>query len=186
MRVVSKCIEDQPKGIYDSRTEEIAKPKIIRLVKEFEEADVDAVIVSCAADPAVDEARRYVKIPVVGAGSSSALLALSIGDRIGVIRIGEETPQIIKRILGRHLVAEEKPENVGTPLGLREPFGIQASLNALKKLVEREVDVVVPACTGFSTIGFASIARKAVNIPVIDPVTASGAITLGILKQGRL
>lgn len=183
IKVISKCIEDQPKGIYDSRSEEIAKPKIIRLIKEFEEAGVDAVIVSCAADPAVEEARKHVRLPVIGAGSSSALLALAIGDRIGVIKIGEETPQPIKKILGRHLVAEEKPENVNTSLDLREPSGVQSSLDALKRLVNNNVDVVVLACTGFSSIDFKSIARKSVNIPIIDPVIASGSMALCILKH---
>ncbi len=186
IKVISRCIEDQPKGIYDSESEEAAKPKILRLIKEFEVEQVDAVIVSCMADPAVDEARRYVEIPVIGAGTSSALLALATGNRVGIIRIGKETPQIIRKILGQHLVAEERPDNVNTPLELRELAGIQASLNALKKLINHQIDVVIPACTGFSTIKFASIARKITNIPIIDPVIASGAITLSILKQRNL
>ena len=183
IRVISRCIEDQPKGIYDSESEKVAKPKILRLIKEFETEKVDAVIVSCMADPAVEEARRHVNIPVIGAGTSSALLALAIGDRVGVIKIGEETPQIIRKILGQHLVAEEKPDNVDTALGLREPAGVQASLNALKKIINRQVDVVIPACTGFSTIRFASLAKKITSIPIIDPVISSGAMTLSILKQ---
>ena len=62
LEVVSRCIEDQPYGIYDRESEEIAKPKVLRLVRRFEEEGFEAVIVSCAADPAVDEALSLIHI----------------------------------------------------------------------------------------------------------------------------
>jgi Asp/Glu/hydantoin racemase len=184
LKVISKCIEDQPLGIYDEISEEIAKPKILRLIKEFEAMNVDVVIVSCAADPAVEEGRRTSKIPVIGAGSATASLALSYGERIGVLKITEEVPRVIKRILGRHLVAEEKPEGVRNTVDLMQESGIRASINALEKLLESGVDVIISGCTGFSTINFIDIVRKISDkLLFIDPVLASGSVALGILKQ---
>jgi Asp/Glu/hydantoin racemase len=184
LKVISKCIEDQPLGIYDEISEEIAKPKILRLIKEFEAMNVDVVIVSCAADPAVEEGRRTSKIPVIGAGSATASLALSYGERIGVLKITEEVPRVIKRILGRHLVAEEKPEGVRNTVDLMQESGIRASIKALEKLLESGVDVIIPGCTGFSTINFIDIVRKISDkLLFIDPVLASGSVALGILKQ---
>jgi Asp/Glu/hydantoin racemase len=183
LEVVSRCIEDQPYGIYDRESEEVAKPKVLRLVERFEEEGFDAVIVSCAADPAVDEARRVVKIPVVGAGSAVASLALAYGRRVGVLNLTEETPEAIRRVLGPHLVAESSPRGVRNTLDLLRDWGQRAAFEALKELTARGVDVVVLGCTGYSTIEFARRAREVAGVPVLDPVLAAGAVTLGILKQ---
>ncbi|MDW7986235.1 MAG: aspartate/glutamate racemase family protein [Nitrososphaerota archaeon] len=184
LRVISRCIEDQPKGIYDLRSEEIAKPKILKLIAEFQALDVDAVIISCAGDPAVSEARKIFKIPIIGAGSASASLALAYGERIGVIKLTKEVPEIIKKILGPHLIAEEHPENVHNTVDLMGKEGITASINALRRLLEYDVEVIVLACTGFTTISFKKLAKEITSTPVIDPVLAAGATTLSILRQG--
>ena len=186
LRVISRCIEDQPKGIYDRESEEIAKPKILKLAREFEREGVDAVIVSCAADPAVREARRELKIPVIGAGSAAASLALAYGERVGVLNLTEGTPEVIKRILGPHLVVEERPEGVENTLDLMTERGRRAVERALRNLLKHDVDVIVLACTGYSTIGFAKVAKEITGVPVVDPVVAAGAVTLSILKQRAL
>lgn len=183
LKIISTCIEDQPKGIYDHESEEIAKPKILKMAKELVKNGVEAIIISCAADPAVDETRKALKIPVIGAGSAVASLSLAYGNRIGVLNMAEETPKIVKKILGEHLVAEDKPRGVKNTLDLMTNWGMTAAEEALKRLVEHEIDAIVLACTGYSTIGFAKIAKRITNVPVLDPVIAAGAITLSILRQ---
>ncbi|MEM1628959.1 MAG: aspartate/glutamate racemase family protein [Desulfurococcaceae archaeon] len=183
LRVISRSIEDQPKGIYDRESEEKAKPKILRLAREFEKQGVEAVVISCAADPAVAEARKELKIPVIGAGSAAASIALSLGERIGVLNLTEETPGVIKRILGKHLVAEAKPRGVENTLDLLTDQGKSAARKALEELLDNNVDVILLGCTGYSTIGFAKIAEEIARIPVVDPVIASGAVTLSVLRQ---
>lgn len=183
LRVVSRCIEDQPKGIYDRESEELAKPKILRLAREFEREGVNAIIVSCAADPAVKEARKELRVPVIGAGSAAASIALAYGDKVGVLNLTEDTPEVIKRVLGSHLVAEGKPEGVRNTLDLMTDWGREAAKKALNDLLKHGVDVIVLACTGYSTIGFARMAEEIAGIPVVDPVVAAGAVTLNILRQ---
>ena len=43
-----------------------------------------AIIISCAGDPGVPEARQAVPIPVIGAGSSTAALSLFFGSHPAV------------------------------------------------------------------------------------------------------
>lgn len=186
LRVVSKSIEDQPRGIYDRESEEVAKPKVLRAARELEGEGVEAVIVSCAADPAVREARKQLKIPIVGAGSAAASLALAYGDRVGVLNLTEETPAVIRDVLGKHLAGEGRPEGVKNTLDLMTEWGREAARKALGELVKHGVDVVVLACTGYSTIGFARVAEEVAGVPVIDPVIAAGTVTLGILRQRAL
>ncbi|WP_175059170.1 aspartate/glutamate racemase family protein [Thermococcus sp. 2319x1] len=183
LKVVSKCIENQPKGIYDEKTEEEAKPKILRLVKEFEKEGVDAVIISCVADPAVEEAKRVVSIPVVGAGSAASALALTYGRKIGVLNLTEETPGVIRGILGNNLIAEDHPNGVANTLDLMTEWGKQEAIKAAKRLKEKGAEVIVLGCTGMSTIMIAPVLEKEVGIPVIDPVIAAGAVTLYALRR---
>jgi len=183
LKVISKCIENQPKGIYDEKTEEEAKPKILRLVKEFENEGVDAIIISCAADPAVDEAKNIVSIPVIGAGSAVSALALAYGRKIGVLNLTEETPKVIKDVLGNNLIAEAHPTGVTNTLDLMTEWGREEAIRAAKRLKEKGAEVIVLGCTGMSTIMIAPILENEVGIPVIDPVIAAGAVALHSLKR---
>lgn len=183
LKVISKCIKNQPQGIYDSKTEKIAKPKIIELAKEFEREGVDAIIISCAADPGVKEVRERVSIPVIGAGSAASSLALVYGEKVGVLNLTEETPMVIKEILGDHLVADDHPKGVTNTLDLMTELGKNAAINAAKRLKENGVDVILLGCTGMSTIKIAPILEKRVEIPIIDPVIAAGTVALHSLKR---
>jgi len=183
LKIVSKCIENQPKGIYDEKTEEEAKPKILRLVKEFENEGVDAIIISCAADPAVEEAKKLVSIPVIGAGSSASALALAYGRKIGVLNLTEETPRVIKEVLGNNLIAEDHPNGVANTLDLMTDWGRKEAINAARRLKEKGVEVIVLGCTGMSTIMIAPVLEKEVGIPIIDPVIAAGVVALHSLRR---
>lgn len=188
IRTVSKCIEDQPKGIYDEESERIAIPKIIKLGKEFEEMKVHGIIISCASDPGVKELGEIVKIPVIGAGSATASIALAISDRVGVLGITNEAPKPYIDILGNYLVSYAKPEGVTTTLDIEH--NIDAIIKAAMKLKDEGSRVIALACTGYSTIGIAPIIQQKVNIPVIDPVVASAIVMYHEVKRiyelGRL
>ena len=70
------CIPNQPEGIAN---EEIAKDCVDRIVEQCLRAEkdgADAVLVSCAIDPGVEAARKVCRIPVFGAGSCAAAMAL--------------------------------------------------------------------------------------------------------------
>jgi allantoin racemase len=184
LEVESRCLDDQPKGIYDDETCAIALPKILKLGEEMEQEHVKAIIVSCADDPGVKELRKIVKIPIIGAGSSSACLALSFGGRIGTLGITEGTPRVMRDILGKHLVAETRPEGVKTTLDLMTDEGRKNALSAVQYLRETGAEVIALACTGYATIGIAKDLEGAAGIPVIDAVEAAGLFAWH-LTRGR-
>ena len=71
------CIPNQPEGIAN---EEIAKDCVERIVEQCLRAEkdgADAVLVSCAIDPGVEAARKVCRIPIFGAGSCAAAMALT-------------------------------------------------------------------------------------------------------------
>jgi len=175
LQIISKCVKNQPKGINDDKSEEIAIPKIVKLgVKIEEEEKVKAIIVSCAADPGVEELRKLLKIPVIGAGSAVAALALSYSNKVGVLGITEQTPQIMKKIIGPNLLAEERPVGVKTTFDLQTEEGKKNIFNSVNYLKAQGVEIIALACTGYSTIGIANDLEKEINVPVLDAVIAAG------------
>ncbi|MBZ6258724.1 aspartate/glutamate racemase family protein [Streptomyces olivaceus] len=174
--VESRCIPDQPNGIHDDATHSAAEPKIVALARELERDGADTVVISCAADPALDAVRTAVDVPVVGAGSAAAGLALSLGRRVGVLGIRDETPQAIAHPLGAHLVASGRPRGVHSTVHLRTPEGTQATEEAAARLVEAGADCLVLACTGFTSIGIRPALERRLGVPVVDAVLAAGLV----------
>jgi len=176
LQVVSKCIPEQPNGIHDDETEELAVPKIIELAKNWK--GIDALVISCAGDPGVKELKEILDIPVIGAGESTALLAQRYGDTFGVLGITKEIPRVYKEILGSNIVGTCDVEDVASTLDLMNEHGRKKVIEKAIELKKRGAQVIALACTGMATIGIAKELEEVCNIPVIDPVIAEGLIAL--------
>ncbi|MCZ8515123.1 aspartate/glutamate racemase family protein [Paenibacillus filicis] len=183
--VKSDCIPEQPLGIYNDETEQLANPKIVALGKHMEQDGCKVLVVSCAADPAVELLRRNVSVPVIGAGSAASYMARMIGKPVGVMGITDTVPAVMLDILGDLFIRYIRPEGVTNTTDLLTPAGREQAIAAAKTLMEQGIEVIVFACTGFSTIGLAGILRKELNIPVIDAVEAEGLIASNLYRQLR-
>ncbi|MEW6080654.1 MAG: aspartate/glutamate racemase family protein [Bacillota bacterium] len=173
LRVISRCIPDQPCGIYDACTEREAIPKILQAGKDLRDEGVMALIVSCAADPGVQALRRQVSIPVIGAGSAGASVALALGGPVGVLGITGEAPEAMARVLGQNLAGVARPEKVKTTLDLQAGGALEEVERAARGLVEGGARSIALACTGMTTCGAASHLAKRIDAPVVDPVLAA-------------
>ena len=174
LNVITRCIPDQPEGIYDENTEKKAIPKIIELAIQFEKECADIVFISCAKDPALVELRQVLNIPVIGAGSSCAAFAVSISNKVGILMITQSAPKLMTNILGESLRCSIRPEKVYSTLDLLTQEGKTSALKATGMLIEAGCDTVVLACTGMSTIGLADTIKNEFKVKVIDPILASG------------
>ncbi|MDQ0201705.1 aspartate/glutamate racemase family protein [Neobacillus ginsengisoli] len=180
---INKCIPDQPLGIFNVETEEMAVPKIVALGKRLEQEGCKALTIICAADPAIEELRKEVAIPVIGAGSAAALTALALGQPVGVLGITDTPPPVIENLLGNLLVGYLRPEGVTNTTDLLTPTGRTRGLEAVKQLLNQGAKVIVFACTGFSTIGLADLLRQELDVPIIDGVEAEGLFASTLYKQ---
>lgn len=167
------CIPDQPEGIAN---EEVAKGCVDRIVAKCLEAErdgADAVLVSCAIDPGVAEARQVCRIPVFGAGSCAAAMALTMGSRVGVLSlIAGDVPSVPRAILGDRLVAMKGVEGVKDTRDLLTDWGRAGAKECIKALA-KECDVIMFSCTGFSTMGIAHWFDD-LEVPIIDAIEAGG------------
>lgn len=178
---VSYCIEDQPKGVYDEATKAQAVPKILAATRAAEQAGAKAVFISCAADPGVVEARAAFSLPVIGAGSALAAMGLALGERLGVLNLTGPTPPRIVQMLGNRLVAEESPQGVANTTELAAHK--EAALQASRKLLDQGAEVILLACTGYTTIGMADFISQRLGCSVIDAVQAGGAVARLVLRE---
>lgn len=174
--VISKCIPDQPEGVYDAASEAAAIPKIQQLAREFEKQGADGVIISCCGDPGLEVVRRELSIPLVGAGESTALIALRYGEKVYSLGITEEAPENYKKILRERLVENAIPDGVHCTLDLQGEKGWNAVCEKAKSLRNAGADVIALACTGMATLGIAPELEAVTGIPVLDPVMCEGLI----------
>ena len=175
LKVVSRCIEGHPKGLWNEEQERQAIPKIVRLGQEMEDNEgVDVLFVSCVADPGVPELREVVSVPVIGAGSASAGVALSLGKLVGALSITDWILPPVAEVLGKALVGWERPTHVQTTLDLMSEEGMEEITRAGQRLMDKEAGVILLACTGFSTVRLAPFLEDRLRVPVIDPVLSGG------------
>ena len=143
-------ISEGPPAIESAVDRIEAGPEVLRLVKEAEEEDCDAVIIWCGGDPALDAARELVDIPVIGPGESMRLLASMLGKR--PCRI---TPEI-------------------TVLDMRR--NLEGTVKMIRSLVEAKMgsgegDAFYLGCLALWGLG--KTLRDSLEVPILDGAEAS-------------
>jgi Asp/Glu/hydantoin racemase len=170
-------IDGFPNGIPNEEEESRAIPYVIETATRMvRDEDLNALFVSCAADPGVSELQEKLEIPVVGAGRTSAYIAKSLGFPIGILGIDENVPGVVADALGRTTWSYQKPEDVETTLDISK--SLDKYIDLARRLVEEDqAKVILLACTGLSTARLAPRIQNELHIPVVDPVLSSGLVT---------
>ena len=156
-------------------------PDIIRIAKEGEEQGFDGAIVNCFVDPGLDAVKEAVSYPVVGAGSASIQLALSIGKRIGIVTILPNLVALIRKLNAEYVNTGRVVcvRTIDTPvLNLYSDDMIYEKLieESTKAILEDGADTIVLGCTGLGGMAEKVGERLAANgleVPVVDPAGAS-------------
>lgn len=185
LNIVTQSIPDQLHGIYDSASEEVAIPKIIKLALEMELAGMDGIIISCCTDPALDLVREKVKIPVVGAGQAACLMAKAISTKVGVTSLTDQIPENLKNQLGNCLVAYQKVQGISNTLDLLNKSGKESVIQSANFLISQGAQCILLGCTGMATIGIANFIEQDLNIPVVDPIVASGSLINYLVNRNK-
>lgn len=158
-------------------------PGILAQVKQAAADKVDAIFVTCFADPAVPAAREIADMPVVGGFEPAVLTALGLGERIAFITVLPEVLPML-RALSRSYGIESRiapPRVVNIPVQqLTDRRKLLAALLEQAKdavVTRKEADVIVLGCTGM--LGVAQDLQAAlleathVHVPVVDPTAAA-------------
>ena len=178
LQVESRCIPDQPEGIHDDQAMATGVPKVVAMAKEMWQEGFDAIIVSCAGDPGVAQARQVVPIPVIGAGESTAALCMFYGSHPAVLGITENIPAGYQRVFGDLIVDNARGNGVESVLDLMTPQGYSATVEQAQRQKKIGADVIALSCTGMSSIQIAPALERETGLLVLDPVMCEGLMTL--------
>jgi len=147
----------------------------------------DVAIVACGNDPAIDQARDMLTIPVVGLTQSGMLVAMQLGKRFGVITMDDASVAVVERNLRAYAMEDRAVRNKP----VRSPGFYEAGANwftdpqylrnhviprfenVARGLIEDGADVIVTACgnyAAFSIHGYAQVTGTAV--PIVESTAA--------------
>ncbi len=165
-------------------------PEIIRLAVDGEKEGFDGAIINCFVDPGLEAVREAVSYPVVGAGSASVQLALSVGYRIAIVTIVPSILPMVRRLNSAYINSGRvvSVRSIDVPvLDIYEDNLIYDKLFAesVKAIKEDGADSIVLGCTGLGGMASEIAARLSENgmvVPVVDPAGASVAILEGMIR----
>lgn len=169
-------LDEGPPSIESRYEEELAARDILRKVEKANAEGYDVVIVNCFGDPAIGAAREISKIPVIGPGEASMLLACCLGQNFSVITVVDNVvPLVIEN--ARKLGLSSRLASVraiGIPvLELVDRIRVKSALleTSRKAIGEDRAQVIVLGCTGL--VGLAREIQGELGVPVVDPAIAS-------------
>ena len=184
-----KCLTlaEGPPGIEtDEHVAGVVEP-ICQLTASL--TDATGIVVACFSDPGVTRLRSELDIPVLGIREAAVTQALTLGDKFGVIAIGEASVR-------RHLAAFDDMELSGR-LARDRPLGLSVTDLAnptitLDRMIETGrtlrdtdgADVLIMGCAGMAQ--YREQIEAATGLPVVEPCQAAVALALGRISLGLI
>ena len=174
--VTSMFLEYGPASVESAVDEVLAGPGVIDAALRAEQEGMEALVIDCMLDPALDAAREAVRIPVIGCGEASMRAAAATG-RFSIVTVLQRQQRAFRELSARY----------GIEPALRSVRGIGVSVLALEDNVEASIaatirearsavdkdgaNAIVFGCTGM--LGFGEPVAKALGSAVeavIDPL----------------
>ena len=180
-------LEKGPASIETFQDAVYAGPDILRLVRERHET-VDAIMINCFADPAVDAAREITDKVVLGPAETSMSVALHLGAKFSVISILSNTAPWV-RWQARKLGIESR---LASAIGIDIPvLGLEENpeettseiVEAAKSAIERDgAEAIVLGCTGMAAV--AQAVREQLPVPLVEPAATTFKMAELLVKLG--
>ena len=193
VQLVVVNIPHGPDSMESAYDEAIAAPYILQQVVSAETEGCDAVVIDCAADPALRAAREISELPVVSAGEASYHAAMMVAGKVSVITVLPTTANEISDHLKMYgfssRVASVRSANVPV-LALEDEQEAEEHLYAAarKAIDEDGAQAIVLGCTGM--MAMRDSLEKRLGVPVIEPYLAAiqfaACLVRMKLRQSRL
>lgn len=193
VQLVVVNIPHGPDSMESAYDEAIAAPYILQQVVSAETEGCDAVVIDCAADPALRAAREISELPVVSAGEASYHAAMMVAGKFSVITVLPTTANEISDHLKMYgfssRVASVRLANVPV-LALEDEQEAEEHLYAAarKAIDEDGAQAIVLGCTGM--MAMRDSLEKRLGAPVIEPYLAAIQFAASLvrmkLRQSRL
>ena len=155
------------------------------LFGELEKADgFDAVIIACFDDTGLYEARRRIRVPVIGIGEAAYHYAMLVAERFSVVTTLAVSIPVIQENIMRYGLAgrcgKVRASNVPV-LELERPGSSARETiwdEIASALLHDNSDAIVLGCAGMADLAADLAARH--RVPVIDGVAAATKLAEGL------
>ena len=162
-----------------------AIPPLLAMVDSYRDHGFDACVLGCYDDIVLDEIRRRLKIPVVGAFEASIAAARTVSTRFCVVTTVHSALPTIKGLLQTY-GAQHLASTLAAGIGVADAAaGDEAASHKLNQTIKIAIeqhgaDAIVLGSGGL--IGRAPALARAFNLPVIDAVLSAITQAEGLAK----
>lgn len=183
-------VEQGPGSIESAYEEYLSIPETVKKVVQAEEEGFDGVIVGCYGDPGIDAMREMVKIPVVGPGETSMLVASMLGHRFSIITVLDSiVPSLEKlaRIVGVDgKLASVRAANIPVlDLNKDSETTKQRMLAESEEAMSKDrADVIILGCMSMAFMEVSDEMQEKLRIPVVNPAIVSLKVLEGLIAAG--
>ncbi|MBI3979992.1 MAG: hypothetical protein HY331_17600 [Chloroflexi bacterium] len=178
---------------YRIKATEMAVQRIV----QAEQEGFDAVVISCSADPGLQEARELVDIPVVGALEATVHVASMLGDRFSILVVTDTAVPLHRDLVIGYGVAPKLASI--RPIGYRPPVlyadvtppdeVLEQVIRVGRRCVEEDgAEVIVLGGTLFSTLFTRRFSDPAepLGVPALDPTLVAFKVAEMMVDLRRL
>lgn len=162
-----------------------AIPHLLALVDDYRGQGFDACVLGCYDDIALDEIRRRLKIPVLGAFEASIAAARSVSARFCIVTTVHSALPTIEALLQTY-GAQSMATVLAAGIGVADAAaGTEAAQHKLRHTIvaaieQHGADAIVLGSGGLT--GRASALAKAFKLPVVDAVLTAITQAEGLAK----
>ena len=177
-----------PESIESAFDEVIASAALLDVIKQGEEQGVDAHIIACFGDPAIDAAREIATVPVIGIAGAAFQLASLVAYRFGIVTTMTRTLPASEHLLQRygyqHLCSGARATDIPVLDLENTSDSIYEELKQAcqKSIQEDGAEAIVLGCAGMSDL--ASKLSLDLQVPVIDGVSAAVKLAESLYQLG--
>lgn len=173
--------------------------EVFEAVIQGEKDGFDAIIIYCFSDPALDEMKQALGIPVIGLGQTAMMVASLMGARLGVIAMSPASVARNEQLARKYGVGDKVILPIRPlPISLEEQGkmivdahkGIEAFKGLARTYIDQGAEVLVPACGALNlALRFAPGCPELPvgltefeGVPIVDSV--AGAIKMAEMMIG--
>jgi allantoin racemase len=179
-------LAEGPPGIQSQRDADGVIAPLGRLIAS-RDADCAAFVIACYSDPGLHGARELTRKPVLGISECGILMALTLGQRFGVIAILPASIPRHLRYVGAMGVTDRLAGELAVGLQVTELADPKRTRDRMiatgRRLVdEHGADVVVMGCAGMAQ--YRAPLQDALGVPVVEPTQAAAGMAITRVRLG--
>lgn len=182
-----KCLTlmEGPPGIQTQFDADSAGMLVAKHIQEIDREVGDAAsayVIACFSDPGLFLAREVTQKPVFGISESSILTAMTMGRKLGIIAILQQSISRHERMFAAAGVASRIAAEIPLGLGVGD---LSDAVRTQNKLLEvglalrdtYHADVLVLGCAGMAR--YRKWLEEETRLPVVDPAQAAVSMAIG-------